>query len=251
MNKYAFIFCLVLVVVFPSCEKELQKYDGKPVIYFNEAARLPAYEAEVLNDSSVVSFSLSKVQDSIVSMVVASSGAKQSTDRRYAILATSSSGAVEGLHYEILNTDFTIRKNQILDTIYIKFFRTEDMRTKSIDLVFDLLDNENFSTLVKGVEASVATKERSFIKYKWVVNDMLVRPALWLDSYLGVFSRKKLLLMAEILNIEPSYLDKAVSLQERVAYGKFMQRYLNEQKATGNIILEDDGSEMKMGSASQ
>jgi hypothetical protein len=53
--------------------------------------------------------------------------------------------------------------------------------------------------------------------------------------------------MAEVLGIEPAYLDTSVSIAESNAYGKFMQRYLNEQRALGKIVYEEDGSEMVMG----
>jgi hypothetical protein len=46
-------------------------------------------------------------------------------------------------------------------------------------------------------------------------------------------------------------MDTNISIAETLAYGKFMQRYLNEQKAAGNLILDEDGQPMNMGSAAQ
>jgi hypothetical protein len=91
----------------------------------------------------------------------------------------------------------------------------------------------------------------NFINYRWFINDIIKKPTRWLDFYLGTFSRKKLNLMVEVLNVDPQYMDTNISIAETLAYGKFMQRYLNEQKAAGNLILDEDGQPMNMGSAAQ
>ncbi|MNL07062.1 hypothetical protein D3C87_1277220 [compost metagenome] len=79
------------------------------------------------------------------------------------------------------------------------------------------------------------------------MNDILKKPFRWQDSYLGVFSRKKLLLMVEIVDADPAYIDGSPSIGVLQAWGKYMQRYLNDQKVAGNIIREADGTEMIMG----
>ncbi len=97
----------------------------------------------------------------------------------------------------------------------------------------------------------VSNRQVSLVSFRWFANDIIKKPARWLDTYLGTFTRKKLLLMAQVLGFEPAYLDASVSIVEMTAYGKFMQRYLNEQKAAGNTVYEDDGSEMTMGPSVQ
>jgi len=252
MNKLFFkILGLIFLTTLLSCQKELHKYEGKPAIYFNEAGRLTAFGGEVLRDSTVMSFSLAKAQDSIVNMVITTTGAKQDIDRPYKLVINANSDAVVENHYEILNKSFFIKKNQLSDTVKIKFFRKVDMQAKTFLLSFDLLENENFSTEMKYRVLAATKKKNSLINYRWYINDIIKKPGRWLDGYFGIFTRKKLLLMAEVLGIEPAYLDASVSIPETIAYGKFMQRYLNEQRAAGNIIYEENGSEMVMGSAVQ
>ncbi|WAC40816.1 DUF4843 domain-containing protein [Pedobacter sp. SL55] len=252
MNKLFFnLLGFAVLTILLSCEKELHKYEGKPAVYFNEAGRLPAFGGEVLRDSTIMSFSLAKAQDSIVSMVVATVGAKKDVDRPYKLVINSSSDAIAGNHYQILNPTFVIKKNQLGDTVKIKFFRKTDMQAKTFLLSFDLQENENFSPEMKYRVLTSSNKKISLINYRWFVNDIIKRPGRWLDGYLGVFTRKKLLLIAETLSIEPAYLDASVSIAEMTAYGKFMQRYLNEQRAAGNTIYEEDGSEMVMGASVQ
>ena len=252
MNKLFFnILGLTILTILLSCEKELHKYEGKPAVYFNETGRLPAFSSEVLRDSTIMSFSLAKAQDSIVDMVVTTTGAKQDTDRPYILVINTNSDAIDGTHYEILNKSFSIKKNQLSDTVKIKFFRKADMQNKTFLLSFDLLENENFSTEMKYRVLTATKKKNSLVNYRWFINDIIKKPGRWLDGSFGVFTRKKLLLMAEILGIEPAYLDTSVSIAETYAYGKFMQRYLNEERAAGRTIYEENGSEMVMGAEVQ
>lgn len=244
---------LIPFVILSSCEKELHKYEGKPTIYFNETARTPQYSGEVIKDSTVISFSLAAENDSIVNMVIMTMGEKVDADRPYLLKVGANSDMVEGTHYEMLNSEFVIRKNQLADTIHMKFFRTPEMEERNFLLSFDLLENENFSTSMQNKVLDATTgKTHSFVTYRWYVNDIIKRPSRWFDAYLGVFSRKKLFLMAEVMNIEPAYLDTSVAIAEMFAYGKFMQRYLNEQRAAGNTIYEEDETTiMVMGPSAQ
>lgn len=250
---YLSLACLAATCLF-SCEKELHKYEGKPTIYFNETARRLNYDSEVLKDSTVVSFSLAKgtTVDSLVHMVVAIIGNAADHDRPYRIVPNTSSTAIEGKHYEIISKDFSIKKNQLRDTIWLSFKRTPDMKDKDFVLSFDLLENEHFSVDMEYKITNKTTGQKlNFIQYRWFINDIIKKPARWLDVYLGTFSRTKLNLMVEVLNVDPQYLDTSVSIAEVSAYGKFMQRYLNEQKAAGNLILDEDGQPMNMGTTAQ
>ncbi|MGE6221352.1 DUF4843 domain-containing protein [Nubsella zeaxanthinifaciens] len=227
------------------CEKELNKYEGKPTVYFYDAGKIPAFNGDNPKDSTIMSFSLAKAQDSIVNMVISVTGAKSDVDRPYKLVINPKSDAVAGSHYEILNSNFVIKKNRLADTVKIKFFRRTEMQSKTYLLNFDLEENENFSPEMK--YRTISNRQVSLVSYRWFVNDIIKKPGRWLDGYFGTFTRKKLLLMAEVLGIEPAYLDASVSIAESTAYGKFMQRYLNEQKAAGKTVYEDDGSEMMMG----
>lgn len=246
------IIAIAITMIMLSCEKPLNTYDSKDAIYFNDAARLPLFSGEVIKDSTVVSFSLAKSKDSVVNMVISTTGAKSSKDRPYQLSVNASSTAKEGVHFEILNKSFSIKKDQLKDTVKIKFLRKTDMQTNTFLLSFDLQDNENFVTAMNNKVTNQTTgKKISYVNYRWYVNDIIKRPARWLDTYMGTFTRKKLFLMVSILDVDPAYLDTSVSIAEMVAYAKYMQRYLNDQKSLGNIILEDDGSIMIMGPSVQ
>ncbi|SDC91924.1 DUF4843 domain-containing protein [Pedobacter soli] len=249
MNKIKFYVAgLFLLILANACKKNLETYSGKNNIYFNEAGRLPAFTGEVIKDSTVMSFSLAKSTDSVVNMIIKTTGALSSEDRTYKLIIDPVSTAIAGKHFDALPQTFSIKKNKLQDTVKIKFHRTADLQTQNFTLFFKLEANENFVTDMVDKVINTTTGQRlSFIRYRWFLNDIIKKPGRWLDGYLGTFTRKKLSLLVQVLNVDPSYLDTSVSIAEMTAYGKFMQRYLNEQKAAGNTIYEEDGSEMIMG----
>jgi hypothetical protein len=249
MKKIIYSISVLLILIgVVSCKKQLMTYEGLPDIYFNEPARLPAYSGEVLTDSTVLSFSLSLVKDSAKNIVVAVTGAPVDHDRVYSLTINPASTAIEGTHYAPLPKVLTIKKNKLLDTIPVRFFRSADLRTKTVTLFLDLQANSNFVNQMNNkVLDKLTNKVKSFITYRIYVTDMIKKPKLWYDGYLGVFTQKKLNLIMEVLKITPAYLDVTASLGEQGAYGGYLQRYLNEMKVAGKTIYEDDGTEMMMG----
>jgi len=239
---------LLLLILANSCEKNLETYKGKNDIYFNEAGRLPAFSGEVIKDSTVMSFSLAKNTDSVVNMIVKTTGPVSDQDRAYKLTVDPVSTAIAGKHYDALPPAFSIKKNKLQDTVKIRFRRTADLQAQNFTLFFNLEANENFATEMRDKVINATTGQKlSFIKYRWFVNDIIKKPSRWTDTYLGTFTRKKLSLMVEVLGVDPSYMDTSISIAEVSAYGKFMQRYLNEQRAAGHTVYEEDGSEMIMG----
>lgn len=240
---------LLLLVVGGSCKKSnLITYQGQPDIYFDDATRLPAFSGEIISDSTIVSFAYSTVADSVSKIVIGIAGPKVDHDRAYKLVIDPKSTAISGKHYDALPTTFTIRKNKLKDTVLLKMHRTVDLQTTESILVLKLQANENFVTSMADKVINKTTgKTYSFITYKVYINDIVKKPSGWFDFYLGVFSRKKLFLMVDVLNVEPSFFVGSPSLGILGAYGKYMQRYLNDQKVAGKTILEDDGTEMIMG----
>ncbi|MGY0035189.1 DUF4843 domain-containing protein [Pedobacter sp. NJ-S-72] len=196
MKKITYsISALLILITVVSCKKQLMTYEGGlPDIYFNEPARLPAYSGEVLTDSTDLSFSLSTVTDSIKKIVVAVTGAPVDHDRAYTLVVNPVSTAVEGTHYTALPKMLTIKKNKLLDTIPVKFFRTAGLRSQTVTLVLDLQANSNFINQMKNKVLNQLTgKALSFITYRIYVNDILKKPELWFDGYLGEFTQKIIL----------------------------------------------------------
>lgn len=242
-------FCL------SSCEKELKTYDGKEGIYF-----LYAVESRFVNGVSTISdftpmsfgASLPSVTDSVMILPVRTMGTISNVDRSYTLKIADTSTAKEGVHFDFVSKNFSIKAGKRDDTVKVRFKRVKEMRDTSFSLVLVLESNDHFSTTMtsKVVNASTGEK-RSFISHRLTVTDKLNKPARWLDAYLGTFSAKKLLLICSQQNISPSYWDNA-AIAEISYWGRFTQRYLNDMKAAGTPVMEEDGvTEMIMGPSSQ
>jgi hypothetical protein len=119
-----------------------------------------------------------------------------------------------------------------------------------------LQDNNNFSTGMKTkITNSITGASFSYIKYKIFLNDILAPAKYWFVPYLGTFSRKKVYTMAQVLGITPQQINDVTSSSTTLSvenyYGRAVQIYLNQQKAAGTPIYEDDGSLMTMGTSVQ
>jgi len=237
-----------------ACQKDLETYNGITGIYFT-----PAIDGRnsIGIDSTIISFAYAKpaTKDSIMKLVVRISGEPTNVARTFKLSILPTSTAIPGQHYEMMNPEFIIPANKVADTLKIKLKRTTDMLTESLILRLKLEDNENFNTPMQDRVINTATgKKLSFTTHAIWVNDLIKKPRAWIDGYLGSFSRKKLFLLAEVAEIKNiGDLDDLTltPLSKTVYYGTFMQRYLNEMKATGKTIYEDNGSEMIMGPAVQ
>jgi hypothetical protein len=250
---YNLALLLLLSVAGLSCKKsELFTYQGKADIYFDAATKLPGFNGEVITDSTIVSFAYSTVQDSISKIIIGVTGAMKDYDRSYKLQVSPVSTAVAGKHYDFISTDFVIKKNTLKDTLFLNLHRTKDMQSTEPLLILHLEENDSFVTSMRDKLLSTTTgKKMSYVTYKVYVNDIIKKPSGWFDFYLGTFSRKKLFLMVDVLSVEPSFFIGTPSLGILLAYGKFMQRYLNEMKAAGKTIYEEDGTEMIMGTEAQ
>ncbi|SMC64822.1 DUF4843 domain-containing protein [Pedobacter africanus] len=244
---------LFLFIAGVSCKKNnVITYEGKPDIYFNAATKLPDFNGEVISDSTVLSFAYSTATDSVAKIIIGVTGAMANHDRAYNLVVDPRSTAIAGKHYDALPTTFTIKKNKLKDTVLLKTHRTSDMQTAEPLLILNLQPNENFVTAMQDKVLNATTgKKYSYVSYKVYINDIVKKPSGWFDFYLGVFSRKKLFLMVDVLSVEPSFFVGSPSLGILGAYGKYMQRYLNDQKVAGKTVYEDDGTEMIMGAGVQ
>ncbi|TKC60218.1 DUF4843 domain-containing protein [Pedobacter hiemivivus] len=249
MKNIVYSLSILILLVVGACKKSsLITYQGQPDIYFDDATRLPTLPGDIILDSTIVSFAYSTVTDSISKIIIGVTGAKADHDRTYKLEIDPKSTAISGKHYDALPTSFTIRKNKLKDTVLLKMHRTVDLQTTESTLILNLQANENFVTSMADKVINKTTgKKYSYITYKVYINDIVKRPSGWFDTYLGVFSRKKLFLMVDVLNVQPSFFVGQPSLGILGAYGKYMQRYLNDQKAAGKTVFEDDGTEMIMG----
>ncbi|UKJ07678.1 DUF4843 domain-containing protein [Solitalea lacus] len=230
-----------------SCEKGLMTYEGESTIYFTEAGSM---DPRVAIDSTAISFAQVTNTDSVHKVIVSVVGAPVNYDREYKLEIDPSSTAVLGTHFE-LPTTFVMKKNALKDTIPVRLIRTQDMLNNTFSIIFNLLPNENFKTDMKQRLNSKTNKVVKCITKKLTVTDVLLQPKGMNVNFYGPFSRKKMFLVCQLNSITPLYMETMLT-SEALIYAKVTQRYLNEQKALGNIIYEADGvTVMKMAAAAQ
>ncbi|MFT3823530.1 MAG: DUF4843 domain-containing protein [Chitinophagaceae bacterium] len=247
-----YIYLLVLIAAMSTaCTKGLKTFDGTPVVYFQYAVDIKdGNYPELFYDSSIVTFAYAPAaqKDSVLMLTVKISGDTASVDRQYKLLINDSSTAKAGKHYDIINSDFTVRAGRVLDTVYFQLHRIPEMTTQSFNIYVELQANENFGVDVEAKRpGSSTTTWVKTTRHRIKVDDILNKPKYWIDGYLGTFSRRKLYLMSDVLDIPNDKLNNTIAVADVNFYGKFMQRYLNEQRSLGNVIKEDDGSDMIMG----
>lgn len=246
--KNKFIWVLLFTGLF-SCTKEIKTFDGKTSIYFVNAT------LSTPTDRSDISFALSKpsLVDSTVRLQVRIIGEPANVDRVYNLVVSDTSTAKAGVDYDILNDQFVIKAGAVSDQLELRLKRSTAMLDTTLSIALELHANEYFETLMENrVTNSLTGAKLSFTCHTVYVNDVLKKPGRWLDAYFGDFSRKKLSLICDLFNVTPEYLDKTVGIPEITYFGKYTQRYLNDKKAMGETIYEEDGvTEMMMGPSSQ
>ncbi|MFT3902786.1 MAG: DUF4843 domain-containing protein [Niabella sp.] len=242
--KKILILLLFATVLF-SCKKDtIMNYEGKSGIYFVLPFD-PFYPA----DTMVVSFALgdATVKDSTINIPVRALGSVSSQARDFKVIVEDSSTAKAGVHYTMPSI-MSIKPNAVTDVISLTLHRTPDMQSRSYMLYLTLVENENFSVPVKSKITNPTTGTvLHYTRMKVIVSDMLTKPMYWLDYYLGDFSRKKVYLMADVLDVPIKEVAEISDIGKQNFWGRYMQIYLNDKKGSGNPVYEEDGSEMIMG----
>lgn len=246
---YLCTVCLTLLVA--SCSKdELDTYSGKDSVYFTWPV-----EGTFINnirqypDSLGFTFAFEPQEktDSIFRLPVSVQGSVSNQERVLNVKVLPESTAKKGVHFD-LPERIVVNANTPVDSIPVIFHRIPDMKDNTYTLVLELAESQDFSVEMKGKVIDGLTGEtRSFIRFQISVNDILKTPDYWFEPYLGSFTAKKMFLMSDLLRIPADYYNNRISIGETQFHGQFMQRYLNEKKAAGETVYEDDGTEMMMG----
>ncbi|WP_200976046.1 DUF4843 domain-containing protein [Echinicola sp. 20G] len=243
------IYLLLAIVACWSCvEDELTTYESnKDSIYFTYSKE--GHLATSPFDSLFYSVGLvpSGFTDSLISIPVKIIGKTTDYDRAFSLELSDRSTAVEGTNFKF-ESELTIPAGEVSSEILVRLYKTPDIAEDTVMLDFNLLPNDHFNTDMKSLINQFGVEELSYINFEVYLTGTITEPAYWFAPFLGPFSEKKILLMAEVLGIDPLIFTKSgVSVSKMMYYGKAMKRYLDIERAAGNTIYELDGSEMEMG----
>ncbi|WP_316792030.1 DUF4843 domain-containing protein [Pedobacter frigoris] len=223
-------------------------------IYFSQSTVRPGdgYEAPINYSSFSFGYMPAEKTDTVLLLPVQTTGTIRNTDRSYSVMVADSSTMVKGIHYDILNTNFSIKSGKVTDTVKVKIYRNALFRTKSYRLDLGLKANENFTTVI------TTLPERNISKgmVHWYINvdDIAGKPNFWDASYCeyfwGPYSLKKLKLYVEVCNLDINVLTKpdfVLNYTLMRAYARVVRTYLLDMQGKGTPVLEEDGSPMIMG----
>lgn len=252
MNKILIFSIIFLSLIgLSSCsQEEIKTYKDTDNIYFSRAV-FPLFSTDPVIDSTGFSFGLENplVKEKVYKLVMRVQGTVSTVDRKVKVTVDPSSTAILGTHFT-LPENIVLHAGKEVDTIPVTVRRTVDMKTNKFTLVLNLEENEFFSTKMQSKVINVITKKTiNYIRFKLTVEDQLTQPKGWAAGFLGPFSAKKFYLMCDLMHLDPTIFNMSpggpgLSVPDVQYYQNFMKRYLIDQKASGNTIYEENGTEM-------
>ncbi|MDR6566891.1 DUF4843 domain-containing protein [Chitinophaga ginsengisegetis] len=245
------IYFLLLTALVTGCAKsELLHYTEESNVFFSYTRFSTNYDTIMIN----FAFQGNRTEDS-AGFYVNLLGKVTPDNRLFNMTADQSSTAVADKHYRLpVNDSLFIPANANQKLVPVKILRPADLREKTVSLFLKLSPNNNFQTNMSVFNAA-ATDVISATNLEIIIQDILPKPDLWDNntSALGAYSRKKLELLVanQSLLLAKFYTGTLYSTTQLTNYSRQFQTYLNNQKNAGKTITEEDGTEMKMGSAVQ
>lgn len=250
--NYIGLSLLVLGLV-TSCKKEtLTTYNTADNIYFKYTV------TGNFIDTANFSFGYSPLttQDSVFRIPVFVTGAPSDHDRVYNIgVVTENTTAIAGTNY-VLPSPAIVRAGRLVDTLTIQFLRAANLQQGARTLQIRLEPSDELKTGVTSFATNV-TGELNILNFRFNITDNIGPGNYWtgiFQTYFGNFSVKKVRLINAIAGMPLDYYTTGwltdLNLSARATtWAIFTTRYLSDQKAAGNTILDEDGTEMMMGVA--
>lgn len=243
------LYISIIILIAASCKREpLVTYNTADNVYFNCKTGFSGFL-----DSMGFSFAYSdaSIKDSILLIPIAVTGVPAATDRPFRLVVDPASTARAGIHYELPAP--LIHAGKVEDTLRIHFKRAADLASGEKKLILKLQANEFFKTdLQYRTMNNTGPDTLDILTFSISASDLLGSGPYWsfYGTYFGTFSIKKMQFIHDLLGMPLDFWSEAPSNQRKSAaiyYASATSRYLSDQAAQGNIILDEDGTPMQMG----
>lgn len=251
--NYLFIAATALLLF--ACKKStIPTYSGMEAIYFSN----PVDTASIYDSTKITfAYDLSARKDTTIRLRVYSTGQVKDYDREFKLsIIDSLTNAKEGVNYSLLTNKLVIKAGTAFSYVYFKLNRTPEMVSKTYVINLLLEPNENFTTDYNWDWYNLNLKRgESLLRYTITFDDIFSQPKNWNPDNFGTFNRTKFNMVNDFFEIiiaewnlqgGGTYLATVWGV-----YAKVFQRYLNDEKAAGRTIYDEDGSEMAMGKSAQ
>jgi hypothetical protein len=240
-----------IIWIAASCKREpLTTYNAADNVYFN-------YQIDLYDFRDSMDFSFANrdasVKDTVLLVPLGVTGAGAATDRTFKLVADPASTAIAGTHYELPAA--VIHAGKVQDTLRLRFKRTADLTSGKKKLVLRLEPNEFFKTdLQYRIRGNATRDSMSVLRFSIGASDVLDAGPYWNSyaPYFHTFSMKKVKLIHDLLGMPLDFWMVLPNNERRASaiyYASSTARYLSDQAAQGNIILDEDGTPMQMGPA--
>lgn len=229
------------------CSSEIMTYEGESGIYFAMKRIDNSVNSDTTyNDSSLLPFIVTESADSTFLLKVKIMGPVSHLDRKFIVRLDEQESTVREEDYSPLEPSYTMKAGEIFGVIPITFHRTASLGGQERRMVLELIANEDFALPITLWKNS-STEYVNVTRHTVTVSDKYIQLPGYREPYFGPFSEKKMKLLLEISGMKLSDFNEPFSYTKAKALGQQLDRYLKEQKALGNTIYEDDGTEMRAG----
>lgn len=224
------IIGIFLLLMFASCNTEgFKTYDGGNFLSFSKNFE---------KDSTMVSFFFHPGETELtVPLKIDLSGLPLSEEKEYKVMVVPGETTANAANYK-LEGPFKFRANRDADSLYLKVIKSDDLDTKKLNLVIEILENESFTPGVS-----------SHGKAKIVLTSIASKPDWWNSTieraYLGKYSDKKFQLFILVSGVTDL---TGRTPSEITAWALALKYYLQKHIDAGNppIYDEDNNEVMKV-----
>ena len=177
--KGILIFLGVVLLCWSCEEDKLDLYKGEGSVYFC----YPKVTSEVSNvymDTTIFSFAMYNVQDTVVRLSVKALGDMVNHERRFKVQVESTT-AIAGTNYDELQSEYILPKDSVYGGIPIHIYR-EGLSDTTVSIELRLVANEYFQ---QDLPRKIVDKDTIDItRHVLMFTSKLTRPSMWMTSML-------------------------------------------------------------------
>lgn len=238
MKNYILFTLLIALIV--GCESEYTKYSGENVVFIHN-----------YGDTTKLSFTYvdSEVKELTKNLLIKCIGDVCDYDLEVR-METTLYHCIAGTDFEPIEEKYIIKAGETSVTIPIVLKRTVQLQKEVKMITLHLKESKDFKLFFEYGSPDGKTTQSSRIEHVIEFSELLTKePETWSESKFGKFSPAKFILICDVAKISRvNFVDRTYMSPGRVSItAQVVQNYLNERKASGDPVFEEDGTEMGIG----
>ena len=248
-EKSASLLLLTILLAFSSisCRKSLQTYSGDAGIYFAMSVKSTSQNSDTLySDTTLLPFAATSAQDSTLRIKVKILGEVSKQDRYFTIRTIPEETNLLPEDAQLPPQENILPAGEVFGSLSINFHRSPSLKGNERKLCIELVENADFKLPIQQWRNG-SSEYVDVVRHTIIISDKFVQLPGYSEYYFGPFSEKKMKLILEISGKKLSDFNEKLPHVYAKALGQNLDRYLQQQKAKGNPVLEEDGTPMTSG----